>query len=98
VLVGDEGQFDMMLAAPIILYDYPQIAPESSGDLFDGTEIDEILALRILTLTDAEKLEVREGDERARRILERTELLPPEHFQKLHGAMRGMRKRSEEVQ
>ena len=48
-----------MLSAPIILYDYPQIAPESPGDLFDGPEIDEILALRILTLTDAEKEEVR---------------------------------------
>ena len=91
VLVGEEGQTDMMLASPIILYDYPQIAPESSGDLFDGCEIDEILALRILTLTDEEKQEVRGGDERARRILERTEMLPPEHFQKLHGAMRGLR-------
>ena len=98
VLAGDEGQSDMMRASPIILYDYPQIAPESSGDLFDGTEIDEILALRILTLTDAEKQEVRSGDERARRILERTETLPPEHFQKLHGAVRGLRGDSREVQ
>ena len=92
VLAGEEGQVDVMLASPIILYDYPQIAPESSGDLFDGCEIDEILALRILTLTDEEKQEVRAGDERARRILERTEMLPPEHFQKLHGAMRGLNK------
>jgi len=91
VLAGDEGQRDLMLSAPIILYDYPQIAPESPGDLFDGCEIDEILALRILTMTDAEKLEVRSGDDRARQILERTELLPPEHFQKLHGALRSLR-------
>ena len=91
VLAGEEGQRDLVLSAPIILYDYPQIAPESAGDLFDGTEIDEILALRILTMTDAEKLEVRNGDDRARRILERTEMLPPEHFQKLHGALRGLR-------
>jgi hypothetical protein len=90
VLAGAEGQRDTVLASPIILYDYPQIAPESPGDLFDGTEIDEILALRILTLTDAEKLEVRNGDDRARKILERTEMLPPEHFQKLHGALRGL--------
>ncbi len=60
VLAGEEGQTDMMLASPIIIYDYPQIAPESSGDLFDGCEIDEILALRILTLTDEEKQEVRD--------------------------------------
>jgi hypothetical protein len=91
VLVGDQGQRDLVLSAPIILYDYPQIAPESPGDLFDGTEIDEILALRILTMTDAEKLEVRNGDDRARQILERTEMLPPEHFQKLHGVLRGLR-------
>jgi hypothetical protein len=95
VLVGDEGQRELVLCAPIILYDYPQIAPESPGDLFDGTEIDEILALRILTMTDAEKLEVRNGDDRARRILERTEMLPPEHFQKLHGALRGLRASTE---
>jgi hydrogenase maturation protease len=91
VLAGDEGQRNLVLSAPIILYDYPQIAPESAGDLFDGCEIDEILALRILTMTDAEKLEVRNGDDRARQILERTELLPPEHFQKIHGALRGLR-------
>ena len=96
VLAGGEGRRDLVLSSPIILYDYPQIAPESAGDLFDGTEIDEILALRILTMTDAEKLEVRNGDDRARRILERTEMLPPEHFQKLHGALRGLRGSAEE--
>ncbi len=90
VLAGAEGETGMMLSSPIILYDYPQIAPESPCDLCDGTEIDEILALRILTLTDDEKSEIRQGDDRARRILERTELLPPEHFRKLHGAMRGL--------
>jgi hydrogenase maturation protease len=98
VLVGEEGEVDMMLASPIILYDYPQIAPESDNDMFDGCEIDEILALRILTLSEEEKQEVRSGDERGRRILERTEMLPPEHFQKLHGAMRGLRGHSEEAQ
>lgn len=91
VLAGEPGQCGFMLSSPIILYDYPQIAPESPGDLFDGTEIDEILTLRIMTLTEEEKLEVRNGDERARRILERTEMLPEEHFMKLHGALRGLR-------
>jgi hypothetical protein len=88
VLVGYKGQQDTMLSSPIILYDYPQIAPESPGTLFDGTEIDEILALRILTLSDEEKAELREGDERAREILERIESLSPEQFMKLHGAIR----------
>jgi hypothetical protein len=91
VLAGEPGQRGFMLSSPIILYDYPQIAPESPGDLFDGTEIDEILTLRIMTLTDEEKVEVRQGDERARRILERTEMMPEEHFMKLHGALRGLR-------
>jgi len=71
VLVGEEGTRDCMLSSPIILYDYPQIAPESAGDLFDGTEIDEILTLRIMTLTDKEKREMRGVDERARLLLER---------------------------
>jgi hydrogenase maturation protease len=91
VLVGEEGQRDTMLSSPIILYDYPQIAPESPGDLFDGAEIDEILSLRIMTLTDEEKREMRESDDRARKILERTESLPEEQLMKLHGALRGLR-------
>lgn len=89
VLAGEPGARDTLLSSPIILYDYPQVAPESPGDLFDGAEIDEILSLRILTLTDAEKDAMRRSDEHARRILERTESLPPEHFMKLHGSLRG---------
>jgi hydrogenase maturation protease len=91
VLVGEEGQRDTMLSSPIILYDYPQIAPESPGDLFDGAEIDEILSLRIMTMTEEEKREMRQCDDRARQILERTEAMPDEQFMKLHGALRGFR-------
>jgi hypothetical protein len=91
VLAGEEHSAECMLSSPIILYDYPQIAPESAGDLFDGTEIDEILALRILTLTDEEKREIRQSDDRAREMLERTEALPVEHLKRLHGAIRGLR-------
>lgn len=79
-----------ILVSPIILYDYPKIAPESAGNLFDGTEIDEILSLRILTLTDEEKAEIRRSDDRARALLERTETIPDERFMKLHGALRDM--------
>lgn len=91
ILVGGDGEHDTMLSSPIILYDYPEIAPESPGDLFDGAEIDEILSLRIMTMTDEEKREMRESDERARQILERTEALPEEQWMKLHGALRGLR-------
>jgi hypothetical protein len=96
VLVGDESRRGMMLSSPIILYDYPQIAPESTGDFFDGTEMDEMLALRVMTLTDAEKDAMRQGDEHARTILERTDNLPAEHWMKVHGAIRGMRRVPEE--
>ena len=91
VLVGSEGERDLMLSSPIILYDYPQVAPESPGDLFDATEIDEILSLRILTMTDAEKRDMAAVDPRSRALLERTEALGPEEFAKLHGVLRNPR-------
>jgi hypothetical protein len=91
VLVGTEPERTMMLCSPIILYDYPQIAPESGGDFFDGTEMDEMLTLRVLTLTDAEKEEMRNGDPRARQILERTENMTPEAMLKAHGVVRSLR-------
>jgi hypothetical protein len=89
VLAGDATPPDTMLASPIILYDHPRIAPQSAGALFDGTEIDEILSLRILALTDDEKRQMRETDPQARRLLERTEALDPEQWLQLHGVMRG---------
>ena len=90
VLVGAEAarERDTMVSSPIILYDYPKIAPESPGDLFDGGEIDEILTLRIMTMTEAEKNEMRRVDAQARAILERTEALPGEHLLRLHGVMK----------
>jgi hypothetical protein len=91
VMVGEADERDAMLASPIILYDYPQIAPESAGDCFDGTEIDEILALRVITMTDEEKAEARRTDPRARALLDRTEGLSDEHMMKLHGVLRGLR-------
>jgi hypothetical protein len=87
VLVGDRDRHDMILAAPIILYDFPQIAPESPGNLFDAAEIDELLSLRILTLTEAEKHAMK-GDARTRALLERTQALADDQLRALHGAMR----------
>ena len=88
VLAGDRGQRQIMLSSPIIVYDYPEIADESPGDLFDSTEIDEILSLRILTLTDDEQREIRESDEKGRELLERTQSLTAEQMMKLHGRIR----------
>lgn len=98
VLAGEEGTRSTILGSPIILGDYPRIAPESGGDLFDATEIDEILTLRILTLTDAEKAEIRSSDDRARRMLERAEALSPEHLMKLHGVIRELRPVQERIE
>jgi hypothetical protein len=91
VLVGEPGSTDTLLSAPIILEDHPRIAPESPGDLFDGGEIDQLLTLSILSLTDEEKAEMRASDPRAREILERTEALTPEQLMRLHGTIRDWR-------
>jgi hypothetical protein len=92
VLAGEPGEHDVMLSAPIILYDHPAVAPQSPGDLFDATEIDEILTLRTMTLTDEEKREARATDPRAAAIIDRTENLPREMIERMHGTVRSPRK------
>jgi hypothetical protein len=87
VLIGND---DLVLSSPIILYDHPEVAPESPGDLYDATEIDEILALRVLTLTDEEKSEARGTDPRAAAIIDRCDDMPPEMWERLHGAVRSL--------
>jgi hypothetical protein len=91
VLVGDQGQRNMVLCSPIILYDHPQIAPESAGDFFDGTEMDEMLTLRVITLTEQEKNEMRAADARARNLLERTEQTSRDQLIRTHGTIRSLR-------
>jgi hypothetical protein len=88
ILVGDPDRRDTMLSAPIILEDFPNVAPESAGDFFDATELDELLTLRVMTLTDAEKTAMSAGDARARNVLERTEAQTEDALRRLHGAAR----------
>jgi hydrogenase maturation protease len=88
VLVGDEGAHDIVLSSPIILEDYPRVAPESPCDFFDGGEIDEMLTLRIMTLTDDEKRSMAAVDVRAGALLARTEALAREQLLGLHGKLR----------
>ena len=90
VLIGEEGESQVILSSPIILYDHPAVAPESPGDFCDATEIDEILALRVLTLTDEEKAEARGTDRRAAAIVDRCDDMPPEVWERLHGAVRSI--------
>jgi hypothetical protein len=85
VLIGAD---DVVLSSPIILYDHPAVADQSPGDLYDSLEIDEILALRVMTLTDAEKAEARGTDSRAGAIVDRCEALSPEAMGRMHGQMR----------
>ncbi len=81
-----------LLSSPIILEDHPEIAPESAGDLYDATEIDEILTLRTMALTDAEKAEARATDPRAAAVIDQADGLPQEHLDRLHGALRYLRR------
>jgi hypothetical protein len=88
VLAGEPGRRDLLLSSPIILYDHPAVAPESPGNLFDATEIDEILSLRTLLLTDEEKRLARATDAHVAAIIDRVDALPTEAWSRLHGAFR----------
>jgi hypothetical protein len=91
VLAGPPDCRDLLLSSPVILYDHPEIAAESAGQLFDSTEIDEILTLRTLALTDAEKRAARATDSRVAEMMDRLDDLPPEMLERLHGAIRYLR-------
>jgi hypothetical protein len=88
VLAGRPGERDLMLISPIILYDHPEIAEQSEGALYDSTEIDEILTLRVMTMTDDEKAQARATDPLAAAIIERCDSMSPEAMQQLHGILR----------
>jgi hypothetical protein len=90
VLAGPEGSRQVMLAAPIILPDHPQVAQESPGELYDGTEIDEILTLRTLALSDEEKAEARATDPRAAALIDRVDAMDAPTMEQLHGTIRAM--------
>jgi len=93
VLVGEEGDRTTLLSSPILLEEYPRVAPESPGDLFDGGEIDQLLVLNIMSLTEEEKTEMRATDPRVREVLDRTEALTPEQQTRLHGTIRELQAR-----
>jgi hypothetical protein len=88
VLAGFAGERDLMLVSPIILYDHPEIAEQSEGALYDSTEIDEILTLRIMTMTDEEKAQARATDPLAAEIIDRCDSMSPEAMLNLHGVLR----------
>ena len=86
---SDRGEHDnLILVSPIILYDHPEIAEQSEGALYDSTEIDEILTLRVMTMTDEEKAQARATDPRAAQIIDRCDSMSPEAMLNLHGVLR----------
>lgn len=88
VLAGRPDERDLVLVSPIILYDHPEIAEQSEGALYDSTEIDEILTLRVMTMTDEEKAAARATDPRAAQIIDRCDAMSPEAMLNLHGVLR----------
>ncbi|WP_067834034.1 hypothetical protein [Nocardia lijiangensis] len=88
VLAGPSGDRSLLLISPIILYDHPQIAEQSEGPLFDATEIDEILTLRVMSMTDEEKAQARATDPLAAQIVDRCDATTPEQLDRLHGVLR----------
>lgn len=88
VLAGPPGTYDLLLGSPIILYDHPRIAEQSNGALFDATEIDELLTLRVMTMTEKEKAEARATDPRAAAIVDRCDATTGDDLDRLHGTRR----------
>lgn len=88
VLAGPPDCRDLVLSSPVILHDHPEVAPESAEDLSDATEIDEIVTLRTLALTDSEEREARATDPRASALMDRLDDMPPEMLEPMHGAIR----------
>jgi hypothetical protein len=96
VLAGPPGDRELVLVSPIILYDHPEIAEQSKGALYDSTEIDEILTLRIMTMTDEEKAQARATDPLAAQIIDRCDSMSPEAMLDLHGVLRDPHARTQE--
>ena len=79
-----------VLSSPIILHDYPEIAPQSRGDLFDSSEIEEALILHLAAMSDGEKETLARSDDRLRSMLERVSQVTPQEILNLHGVLRGV--------
>ncbi len=90
VLVGDAKadaqRAAIVLSSPIVLADFPEIAKKTDSDAFDATEIDELLTLSVLSLSDAERAEARATDPRARAIVERAEAFGAPDIDRLHAS------------
>jgi hypothetical protein len=85
VLLGDRDA--AVLGAAIMLPDHPELAPESLGNLFDNTEIEEALLLHVHALSDDERREIAGQDSAVREMIERAEATTGDDILGLHGRL-----------
>jgi hypothetical protein len=85
VLVGDQDA--AVLGAAIVLPDHPELAPESLGNLFDNTEIEEALLLHVHALSDDEREQIAGQDPAVREMVERAESTTGDEIMGLHGRL-----------
>ncbi len=78
---------DTVLGASIMLPDHPQVAPQSRGNLFDGTEIEEALLLHVHTLSDGEREAIAGQDPAVAEMVQRAAATTPSDLFDLHGVM-----------
>ena len=63
------------------------MAPESLGNLFDNTEIEEALLLHVHALSDDEREQIEGQDEAVREMVARAASTTPEEIMDLHGRL-----------
>ena len=78
---------DTVVGAAIVLPDHPQVAPQSRGNLFDGTEIEEALLLHVHAMPELERETIAGQDPAVRAMVERAAATTPEDLFDLHGVM-----------
>jgi hypothetical protein len=76
-----------VLGAAIALPEHPELAPESLGNLFDNTEIEEALLLHVQALSDGEREAISGQDPAVREMIARAESTTNEEMLGLHGRL-----------
>ena len=85
MLVG-EGD-EAILGAAIVLPDHPELAPESLGNLFDNTEIEEALLLHVQALSEDERDQISGQDPAVKEMIDRAAAATDEDIMNLHGRL-----------
>jgi len=83
---------DAVLGAAIVLPDHPQISPESHGNLFDNTEIEEALVLHVHALSDSERAQAGTQDPVVQEMLARAMAATPQDIIDLHSGLKEVKR------